>query len=121
MTHFREECICGKVLVQCRCIGPHKVTITYPCVHKPMTTTTVEVVKPFSFDEMALTYTEMLKNVPPSTVKMSELTWQILKYKVEEQGYLSEGQEVKIDPNWTLFGMEVKIDEELKPGEWKFE
>lgn len=121
MTHFREECICGKVLTQCRCIGPHKVTITYPCTHTPVATTTVEVAKPFSFDEMALTYGELIKQKIPNKVKMSELTWEIFKYKIESGVLLDGTQPARVDPSWTLFGMEVKIDPKLKPGEWKFE
>lgn len=34
MSHFRDVCECGKLLAQCRCIGPKVTNIVRPCTHK---------------------------------------------------------------------------------------
>lgn len=35
--HTKKVCLCGKVLVQCRCIGPHKIELTEICEHQKLT------------------------------------------------------------------------------------
>ena len=35
MGHFRTECVCGRVLAQCRCPGPKTVNRVSPCTCAP--------------------------------------------------------------------------------------
>ncbi len=48
--HHIDRCECGKVLSQCRCIGPKTERIVSPCRHKAQTYT---VVNPASSEETA--------------------------------------------------------------------
>lgn len=59
MSHGRTVCICGKVLLSCRCPGPHQDKVTGPCV-------CCLVSEPGSFGEfLSLPNAEKLQLVAP--------------------------------------------------------
>lgn len=33
--HHKTVCECGRVISQCRCIGPYEVNVVSPCTHRP--------------------------------------------------------------------------------------
>jgi len=53
-AHFKNICICGVVMVECRCADPNKTVYTVaPCIHRASETTVVATTLTFTRDELA--------------------------------------------------------------------
>lgn len=126
MTHFKDVCECGKVLAQCKCISPDKVVnVISPCTHEVTTgtmTNIAEAYSNFTFDSLATAYHNVVMNRMrkiPTGVKMNKTTYEILKAQTESR-FTVDGVKPIVDPSWTLFGMEIIIDESQDVGDWEF-
>lgn len=88
------------------------------------TNAAVENREEFSFDKLAITYSEMMRKAEkiPTLVKIAPNVYDLLIQKAKEvisQDKRIEG-EITVAQDWTLFGMELEIDHNLEPGKYKF-
>lgn len=127
MSHFKDICECGKVVVQCRCIGPHTVRIVSPCTHAISVATHSE---PVSMEILIKAKAELeqagempnLLRVHPSTYNALMLYFKVLEdQRAVRESILGKQPAIVIDNPGRLLEVPILIDNELKPGEWKFE
>lgn len=80
-----------------------------------MHTSSSNIVAPLNWDDIADKYHELLeqfKDMPTDFVCAQNVYDRLLQ----------EVEHVKPNPkdNWTIFGINIEIDEDMKPGQWKF-
>lgn len=131
MSHFIKQCICGKIVAQCRCIGEKSVQILYNCEHEFSTNTNVTV-EPLTFVTLEKAYKEFSnKAYLPKTFKCSPQIYRELErvageaeidlLKLDGFNYNKYIQDRQRNPLGTLFGIRVEVDFDMKSGEWEFE
>ena len=122
--HVRNICECGKVINQCRCIGPHSIVIHSPCIHAISATTHSE---PISLEVMINAKAELEKlGEIPNLLRMHRSTYHALMMYLdakegEEELLGVERAELPLTSLGNILAIPILIDNKLKPGEWKFE
>lgn len=131
MSHFIRKCECGKLIAQCRCIGPKVMEIVRPCVHIQATTMTTAKVEPITINSLYAQYERFMNEYGlPQQLRCDPIFYERLKewaaeyttelYKQTGNSVFLEG-DVNTDHFVRLFGVPIKIDFTMPPGEWKFE
>lgn len=80
------------------------------------TTTTSAVTEPFSWEELEETYLKLRKefeDLPTKFICATNVYAKLLQTAKEYRKGPYDG--------WTMFGLDVEVDPDMKPGEWKFE
>lgn len=81
-----------------------------------MNTTTTVRVDPLSWDDIADKYqelSELFKDIPTKFVCAPNVYTALLK--------TVEHVQPKDKWGWTIFGIDIEIDDDMQPGQWKFE
>lgn len=121
-THFKRICECGKVMNQCRCIGPHSIVIQSPCIHVIAEPVTSDPISYQTLIDAKNRLEEMGEIANILTVHPSTYNAIMIYFDNKEVEDTVAG--VKKQPQTTLgnlFDVPILIDNSLKPGEWRFE
>lgn len=89
-----------------------------------MQTTTTARVEPFNFDNMSKIYHKLLKEMEAFPTKFECSTSVYAALCKETDSIVKQSAHIigNLDTShpWTLFGLDVEVDENMKDGEWKF-
>lgn len=121
-NHYKNVCECGIKMSQCKCLGPHSIRIVSPCSHVIAN----EVVsEPISYESLLKNKEEVeeLGQIPNllrchasvyNAIRLyfdkKEADDMVAGFKKQSPSYLGE-----------VLGVDVYIDKNMKPGEWRFE
>lgn len=122
MSHVKNICECGKVINQCRCIGPHSIVVHSPCIHQISVTTHSE---PITLDNLIEGKAELEKlGQIPNLLRVHPSTYNaiMIYFNAKEAEEVLQGvNKPPYNSLGELLSVPILIDNTLKPGEWKFE
>lgn len=123
MNHVKNICECGKVINQCDCISPHIIVLRSPCTHVTYAETKSE---PISLEALvkAKNKLESEKGELANLFRCHASVYSAIRNYFDKKQVEELIEDVKKKPDSYLgqiFGVDIFIDKDMKPGEWRFE